>query len=514
MSDELPEGWASARIADVFEVNPRKPAADLVHESTPVTFVPMGAVDADRGAITAPQERAFGAVRKGYTAFADGDVLLAKITPCFENGKAAVTSSLRNGLGFGSSEFHVFRPQGAVLAPYLFQYLRQPQLRAHVADFMTGTAGQARVPIDQVGDLELPIAPLAEQRRIVAKVEALLDQVRRAKSRLDCVPPMLKRFRQAVLAAASSGELTETWRAKRELRPMRESIDEKLGRASQVRTRRGVPKNVALPSELEGRELPPSWTWASVAELLRASFLLDVKDGNHGENHPKVAEFTDDGLPFITAAQVKDFSIDYAGAYKLAGAPLARINVGHAKSGDAILTHKGSVGRTAVCDRNCVLTPQTTYYRPDVDVIDARFLMYLFAAPVFFAQLAAVMSQTTRDFVPISEQYSLFLPLPTVDEQREIARRVDALFAYATPIEHRVEHAAIRATSLPQAILSKAFAGELVPTEADLARAEGRDYETAEQLLEKVRAQAVESPTTKRPRTTSGRRRSRSTANT
>jgi type I restriction enzyme, S subunit len=88
-----------------------------------------------------------------------------------------------------------------------------------------------------------------------------------------------------------------------------------------------------------------------------------VKDGNHGSNHPKKDEFADDGLPFITATQVNRFRIDYETAYKLSGAPLDKIRIGFAIPGDVILTHKGSIGRVAVSTRDCVLSPQTTYYR-------------------------------------------------------------------------------------------------------------------------------------------------------
>src|SRR5882672_9259995 len=126
--------------------------------------------------------------------------------------------------------------------------------------------------------------------------------------------------------------------------------------------------------------------------------------------------------------------------------------------------------------------------------------MYLFAAPCFYGQLAAVMSQTTRDFVPISEQYLLFLSLPSLVEQREIIRRIDALFALATTIEQRLVRATARAGKLTQAILSKAFAGELVPTEAERAQAERRDYETAPQLLERLRADGTGAPTSHRRR--------------
>src|SRR2546422_1047619 len=148
MSAQAPEGWATTTVGAVAQVNPPKPAADALPPTSAVSFVPMPAVDAATGRITKFDERAFGEVRKGYTGFADGDVILAKITPCFENGKAAIATGLREGLGFGSSEFHVLRPTHAILAEYLFHYVRQPRFREVAAEHMPTTAGQARAPAD------------------------------------------------------------------------------------------------------------------------------------------------------------------------------------------------------------------------------------------------------------------------------------------------------------------------------------------------------------------------------
>src|SRR5207237_694832 len=105
---------------------------------------------------------------------------------------------------------------------------------------------------------------------------------------------------------------------------------------------------------------------------------------NHGANHPKVGDFSADGLPFITAAQVRDYRIDYEGAPKVSGLALAKLRVGFAKAGDAILTHKGTIGRAAVSAQPCVLTPQTTYYRCNPNVIDSQYLMYFLSSPQFF----------------------------------------------------------------------------------------------------------------------------------
>lgn len=154
-----------------------------------------------------------------------------------------------------------------------------------------------------------------------------------------------------------------------------------------------------------------------------------------------------------------------------------------------IYTHKGSVGRVAIADRDCVLTPQTTYYRVSPKVFVNSFLMFYLASQAFFEQVDAVKEQTTRDFVPISEQYLLFHRVPPLAEQQEIVRRVEALFSLADQLESRFLKAQVHTDKLTPSLLERAFSGELVPTEAELARQEGRAYEPASVLLERIRQQ-------------------------
>jgi type I restriction enzyme S subunit len=484
MSDELPEGWASARIADVFEVNPRRPAADHVSEGTPVSFVPMGAVDANRGAITEPGERPFGAVRRGYTAFADGDVLLAKITPCFENGKAAVASSLRNGLGFGSSEFHVFRPQGAVLAPYLFHFLRQPQLRADAAEFMTGTAGQARVPIDHLSEMELPVAPLAEQRRIVAKVEALLEQVRRAKDRLDRLPLILQRFRQSVLAAACSGQLTEAWRV---ANPDRQAPARPA--ANRVARTRRQGANISKDGELlvdEMPDLPDSWAYWRADEVVASDTVVTYGIVLPGPEHPG-------GVPYVRQQDIVDGGILVNELRHTTPAIAAKHARSTLRAGDVLLCIIRNL-RVAIVPKGldgANLTQGTVRLRPGQHVRGDYLAAYL-ACPAAQAWMKARYFGMDMPRINVEDARAIPIALPPIDEQAEIMGRVDALLRLEEMVRGRLAVAINRAGALPQAILSKGFAGELVSTEAEIASAEGRDYETAERMLARVRDEHVE----------------------
>lgn len=163
----LPETWAEVRLTDVCELNPRLLAEDRPSDDLPVTFVPMSAVNESAGVIDKPEERTFGEVAKGYTSFRERDVLFAKVTPCMENGKAAVAGQLVNGLGFGSTEFHVLRPTPAVLPEFVFSFIRQQAFRDRAASAFVGTGGLQRVPPDFLARVKIPLPTLPEQQRIV-----------------------------------------------------------------------------------------------------------------------------------------------------------------------------------------------------------------------------------------------------------------------------------------------------------------------------------------------------------
>lgn len=157
--------WPVVRLGAVAEVNPRRPALRTAPDTT-VPFVPMRAV-APRGRGLLPlQTRSFRNVSSGYSYFADGDILFAKITPCMENGKHAIADLHGAPFGFGTTEFHVIRPGPQVTVEYLFDYLTQRPRLDYCAKQFTGSAGQRRVPADALRSLPLPLPALSEQQRM------------------------------------------------------------------------------------------------------------------------------------------------------------------------------------------------------------------------------------------------------------------------------------------------------------------------------------------------------------
>lgn len=168
---DIPDAWRWVALDDLGSCRVRNDVADDIRTS----FVPMAMVPVKYGDTVASEERPWRDVKKGFTHFADGDVVMAKITPCFENGKSAVIRGLANGIGAGTTELHVFRRSTQqVLPEYVLVYIKSRGFIARGESVMTGSAGQKRVPRDYFSSSPFPLPPLAEQRRIVAKVDELM----------------------------------------------------------------------------------------------------------------------------------------------------------------------------------------------------------------------------------------------------------------------------------------------------------------------------------------------------
>jgi type I restriction enzyme, S subunit len=175
-------------LVEVAEISPGVDRSTVLDPNEIVSFVPMASVSEVTGSVTSEEGRPLSEVLKGFTAFHDRDVLVAKITPCFENGKIA-HARIQKRLGFGSTEFHVIRAHADKLHDrYLFHFLRQPRIREAGERRMTGSAGQRRVPRAFLEELDVPLPPLPEQRRIAAvldKADALRAKRREAIAKLD-----------------------------------------------------------------------------------------------------------------------------------------------------------------------------------------------------------------------------------------------------------------------------------------------------------------------------------------
>ena len=175
--------WNEAPLIEVAELKPNKrEVRQNVTDETLVSFVPMDCLNTGDRNLATHEARSLSDVYKSYTYFKDGDVLLAKITPCFENGKLGVARDLKNGIGFGSSEFFVIRPGKRILHDYICYYLDQQCFRDAGKRVMTGAVGHKRVPREFLETHPIPLPPLEEQRRIVAVLDDAFEGLDRARA--------------------------------------------------------------------------------------------------------------------------------------------------------------------------------------------------------------------------------------------------------------------------------------------------------------------------------------------
>jgi type I restriction enzyme S subunit len=493
--DGIPEGWILTTIAEIAELNPPKPSQNALPPHTPVTFVPMPAVDAESGVISRPETRQFSEVRKGYTAFLEGDVIMAKITPCMENGKAAVVRDLENRLGFGSTEFHVLRSNGSVLPEYVYYFIRQQSFRKAAEAEMTGSVGQKRVPGEFLKQAEIQLPPFAEQKRIVTKIEELLARVNSTKERLAKVSMILKRFRQAALAAACSGRLTADWRStQKELEPadhLLERIRRKYREQYEAECSKAKREGKKLPKKpeiLELRkvetaglsEIPDEWMWIYLPAL---GHLSRGKSKHRPRNAP---DLYGGPYPFIQTgdiAQSRGLITSHQQTYSEAG--LAQSHLW--PSGTICITIAANIANSALLTYPACFPDSVVGLIPDESLCLKEYAEFFIR--IARANLDQYAPATAQKNINIEILSDVAVPLPPIAEQEVIVRRAYSMFKLADAAEKRVAAATARAEKLTQAILAKAFRGEMVPTEAELARRDGRSYEPASVLLARIKSE-------------------------
>jgi type I restriction enzyme S subunit len=199
--------WPRRKLGEVCELNPSRPAGFSRSADAPTTFVPMPAVDDRTGTIAWPEVRPYGKVKKGYTYFGEGDVLFAKITPCMQNGKHAIARGLTEGIGFGSTEFHVLRAGPGVTPEWIRFYIRQPWLLREATRHFTGAVGQQRVPEEFLAGLELPLPSLPEQKRIAGILNEQMAELDKQRAVLEAQWATINKLPAALLRKAFAGEV-------------------------------------------------------------------------------------------------------------------------------------------------------------------------------------------------------------------------------------------------------------------------------------------------------------------
>ena len=387
---QIPSQWAVKRLRFVADLNPSKSEVSHLAADTEVSFLPMEAIGED-GSLELDRVRPLADVQTGYTFFRDGDVTIAKITPCFENGKGAAMRDLCNGIGFGTTELIVTRPKATQTTSAYLQWLftSRPFRKAGEA-FMYGAGGQKRVPDDFVRDFAIGFPPLPEQRHIVtfldreaAKIDALVEEQRR-------LIELLKEKRQAVISRAVTKGLKPNV-------PMKDSGVGWLGK---------------VPAHWE--VVPLMWLTQPDRPIMYGIVLPGPDVGV--------------GVPILKGGNVRPSRLRLDALARTTPeieAPYARARL---RQGDLVYSIRGSIGDCELVPvelDGCNITQDVARIAP-AEGIDANWLRFALLSDAVAEDLACGSLGAAVRGINIYDLKRAMLPVPPKIERTEIARAITA----------------------------------------------------------------------------------------
>ena len=365
------------RFADLVEVNPPVSCSDLASDS-PVSFIPMSDVS-DFGQWVTRQTRSYQDVKTGYSAFQEGDILFAKITPCTENGKGCHATGLVSGRGFGSTEFHVLRAKPGVDPRIVYHISVARDIRHRAASIMGGSAGQQRVPADFFQMFHLSSSILDNQTRTAHLLDALDDAIAQTRAVID----QTRRVKLALLYDLLS---------------------------------RGLPgrHRKYKPFKWLGG-IPADW------DIVQFRDISEVVRGSSPRPAGNPRYFNGDFIPWVTVLEVTRDDWVYLTATTT---QLTEEGAGQSrqlKSGTLILTNSGAtLGVPKIIRINCCANDGIAVFLNLNKSADKLFLYYYLASmtSVFRDVIAPGLGQPNLNTDLIGE---MVVPLPPIDEQRAIA---------------------------------------------------------------------------------------------
>lgn len=484
----LPSGWQWSSLAAIGSISPRNDA----DSELPTSFVPMPMIPAEYGIPHTHEVRLWGEIKSGYTHFAEGDVALAKITPCFENGKSTVFRGLTGGVGAGTTELHVVRPL-FINANFILLFVKCPYFIEAGVPQMTGTAGQKRVPVDYFAYSPFPLPPLAEQHRIVAKVDELMalcddleaSQARREERRdrlvaatlhrlnngdatlkesarfsfthlprLTTRPEHIQQLRQTILNLAVRGKLVvqdPNDEPASELLKKIQAEKDRLVKAGKVRKEKTTP---AMQAQEQPWAIPPGWQWARFID-----YALDIATGPFGSVLHQ-ADYVTDGIPLVNPSHMINGRIVPDYKVTVDAKTAQRLAIYRLKAGDIVMARRGEVGRAALVsylEEGWLCGTGSFFLRFHRDAC-REYILLLFRCKPVRDYLAGEAVGITMGNLNHGILKKMPLPLPPLTEQHRIVAKVDALMALCDELEAQLTTTATTRSKLLEATLHETLA--------------------------------------------------------
>ena len=418
---DIPESWKWVRVQEITCLNPKNDLSDEIE----VSFIPMALVEDGYRNRHSFEVKKWSDIKKGFTHFADGDVGIAKITPCFQNRKSVVFRNLKNGYGAGTTELSIVRVVNDLLSrDFLLWFFKSAYFIENGVKSFTGTAGQQRIHKDYLSMCVLPLPPLAEQKRIVAKIEELLpyiDRYEQAWSKLEQFNSGFPEdMKKSLLQYAIQGKLVEQ-------RPEEGTAEELFAQIQQEKQRlikeAKIKKEKPLPEITDDEkpfDIPESWKWVRVG---------DVFAHNTGKAMNSTAKKVDkpgDIRRFITTSNLYWNSFDFSSVKEMffSDDELERCTV---TKGDLLMCEGGAYyGRTAIWNYDYDICFQNHVHRlRPYKVVELLFFYHLF----FFYKSMNMMNAKGTAMPGLSSQtlHQMVIPLPPLAEQKRIVEKLEQL---------------------------------------------------------------------------------------
>ncbi|WP_300522751.1 restriction endonuclease subunit S [Alcanivorax sp.] len=462
--NDTPQKWASTTLGEIVPYG--KTQKCVLEDVTDETWVlELEDIEKDCSKVLSHKEAKERPFKSTKNRFKEGDVLYGKLRPYLNK----VVVADRDGVC--STEIIPLDAEPFVFNRYLFYWLKTRDFLNYVNDVSYGV-NMPRLGTKDGVAAPFVLAPLAEQKAIAEKLDTLLAQVENTKARLEGIPKILKRFRQSVLAAAVSGKLTEDWRGTKAISFQQPPIT--IGR--------------------ENEEVPEGWAWNDLVDLAKL-------ESGHTPRKSRTDYWENGDVPWISLQDIRAAHGSVIEKTKFMP------NMKGIENSSARILPKGtvcfsrdiSVGYTTIMGCEMATTQHFVNWICSPD-LNNYYLMYAFMAAKDHLTISGQGSTVKTIYMPACKKFRLITP--PLDEQTEIVRRVDQLFAYADTIETQVNNALDRVNNLTQSILAKAFRGELTEQwrqdNPDLISGEN----SAEALLEKIKAERAASKPVKRGRKT------------
>lgn len=357
--------------------------------------------------------------------------------------------------------------------------------------------GVANVSADDIEGLVFNLPPLPEQHRIVAKLDAAMDKVESNKQRLDKIPIILKRFRQSVLNAAVNGKLTEDWREQN--KDVKNIFD---GIADITAQRKLDYENLIIEMSLLGKskprkpenlfptvnyidDFPETWGAMTFSDI-SSTKQYSMSSGPFGSSLG-TKDYRATGVPVVRGQNIQGGIFIAKNFVFISNEKAIELTRSSAVPNDIVIVAVGvGVGNAAIIPNEIeriILSQNCNKFSVDSKIVAPKFILFNLQVSHIKEQMDEATTDTAREFLSLTNLKKLLFPIPTVEEQKEIIRRVEQLFAFADKLEARYTKAKTMIDKLPQSILAKAFRGELVP--------QNPNDEPASVLLERIRKEKV-----------------------